>query len=312
MLWVKSHQANKIENFNRVFNDFIATARAIALEHKKVIGAPGVTPEPNKPATTKIQKEQPTTPKKPSIPNRTQTKFPPKPAPKVTTAFQGRAPINTIDRDGKYIVKTSDFPFAERQTCHRWRHLQQPQKIGQDGEIDVTATINLMSRQGMMIEPIRLRAKVNLIEIVVFEDREGSMVPFRPIIDELFATIEPNKFNQIYRYYCRNCPGDFVYLQPKGTEILGLEALPLSKSRTVAVVISDAGAMRGGYNPERLEMTQKFLDYIAPKVMKILWINPLPAERWQGTTAQAIEQQCLGKKGMFELSADGLQLAVRT
>lgn len=143
---------------------------------------------------------------------------------------------------------------------------------------------------------------------IALEDREGSMIPFRPIIESLFNTVEPKQFAEVNRYYFRNCPRDFVYLQPKGTEVLTLERLPLKRQHTVLVIISDAGAARGGYNPQRVEMTQALLNKLQLHVKALFWLNPIPSIRWTGTTAAEIYKLLEGR--MFELPQGGIQAAI--
>ena len=134
------------------------------------------------------------------------------------------------------------------------------------------------------------------------------MIPFRPIIDSLFNTVEPKQFAAVNRYYFRNCPRDFVYLQSKGTEVLALERLPLERQHTVLVIISDAGAARGGYNYQRVEMTQVLLNKLQPQVKALFWLNPIPSIRWAGTTAAEIYKLLEGR--MFELPQGGIQAAI--
>ena len=215
-----------------------------------------------------------------------------------------------MERSGKYILKPSDFPFKDRLTCHSWRKLNRPLQVGQQQEIDVVATINRAVQEGFLINPVWRKVRQNQMEIIFLEDREGSMVPFRPVIDKLFRTIEPENFQSVYRYYFRNCPGNFVYCQPKGTDVLYLEELPLRGIQTTVIIVSDAGAMRGGFNGQRVRETELVLNKIQPWVGSLVWLNPLPAERWQGTTAAVIGEQLLQGR-MFELSMAGIQRAVR-
>jgi formylglycine-generating enzyme required for sulfatase activity len=57
---------------------------------------------------------------------------------------------------------------------------------------------------------------------------------------------------------------------------------------TLVLIFSDAGAARGGLNPGRIELTDKFLLQIKPVVRQVVWLNPLPVSRWYGTTASQI------------------------
>ena len=75
---------------------------------------------------------------------------------------------------------------------------------------------------------------------------------------------------------------------------------------TVALIFSDGGALRGGFNKERIRATKQFLVQLQQKVNSIVWLNPLPLERWQGTTAGAIARIV----PMREVSPQGFQQAM--
>lgn len=227
---------------------------------------------------------------------------------RLTSAYQTTPPIDITESKQGYILKVSDFPFLERQTRHSWLRLRQPLRRGKTPEIDIPATVQKIGRDSICLEPEYKLQRLNQTQLIFLEDREGSMIPFRPIIDRLFNTVEPKQFAAVNRYYFRNCPRDFVYLQPKGTEVLSLERLPLERQRTVLVIISDAGAARGGYNPQRVEMTQALLNKLQTHVKNLFWLNPVPSARWKGTSASAIYKLLEGR--MFELPQGGIQAAI--
>ena len=55
------------------------------------------------------------------------------------------------------------------------------------------------------------------------------------------------------------------------------------------VIFSDAGAARGGWSRERIESTATFIFQLrALGVENIAWINPMPASRWQPSSAVEI------------------------
>jgi uncharacterized protein len=109
-------------------------------------------------------------------------------------------------------------------------------------------------------------------------------------------------------YYFHNCPIDYLYHDAKHQRAESLEAWfgQMSRSRSVVLIFSDAGAARGGANPERIEATQKFLAALRHQVRYIAWLNPMPEVRWDGTSAEAIAQVV----PMFEISRKGLDGAI--
>jgi hypothetical protein len=81
----------------------------------------------------------------------------------------------------------------------------------------------------------------------------------------------------------------------------------LHRNRTVALTLSDGGAARGGLNPERTLRTRQFFDRLEPCVRRLAWLNPLPPERWLGTSAEEISEFV----EMFPLDRDGVKAALR-
>ncbi len=308
LLWLKSVDSETEKQFETIFNQYLQ-------ENQKLISSataisPSVTEkkDPTDHSPNNHQKEKKLTPSyqpaknKSIIPQNTSYQI------RLTSAYQTDPPIDITQSKQGYILKVSDFPFLERQTRHSWLKLRQPLLRGQTPKIDIPATVQKIGRYGICLEPEYRAQRLNLTQLIFLEDREGSMIPFRPIIDHLFNTVEPKKFASVNRYYFRNCPRDFVYLQPKGTKVLFLEQLPLQHQHTVLVIISDAGAARGGYNPKRVEMTQALLKKLKPLVKTLFWLNPMPSIRWTGTTAEAICELIEGR--MFELPQGGIQAAI--
>lgn len=308
LLWLKSVDSEAEKKFETIFNQYLQ-------ENKKIIADTTTQLSPQtqtKDITDKIshnsQKGKILPPSyqparnKPIIPQKTVSQV------RLTSAYQTNSPIDITESKQGYILRVSDFPFLERQTRHSWLRLRQPLRRGKTPEIDIPATVQKIGRYGICLEPEYKPQRLNQTKLIFLEDIEGSMIPFRPILERLFDTVETKKFASVNRYYFRNCPRDFVYLQPKGTKVLPLEQLPLNPENTVLVIISDAGAARGGYNPKRVEMTQALLEKLQPCVKSLFWLNPMPSIRWTGTTAAAIYELLEGQ--MFELPQGGIQAAI--
>ncbi|MGK7873890.1 MAG: hypothetical protein AB4426_11430 [Xenococcaceae cyanobacterium] len=305
LLWLKSRGTQQEKQFETIFDSYIQQHTTSSSVNEEISASPHSGEER---ATTTIQEKQSSLP---AIPARTSRATNPSPPPEIRlpSAYQTTPPIDVTQSESGYTLTVNDFPFLERPTRQAWRQLRQPLRQGVTTEIDIPATIQIIGRYGICLDPVRQPRRINQIELVFFQDCDGSMIPFRPIVDALFNTLEPRKFAQVIRYYFRNCPGQFVYLKPKGTKIQPLEDLPLDSNHTVAMIISDAGAARGGYNPQRVGLTKRFLEQIQPRVKALVWLNPTPMERWLGTTAEEIAELVDGQ--MFELPQDSLQAAIR-
>ncbi len=110
--------------------------------------------------------------------------------------------------------------------------------------------------------------------------------------------------------YFLNCPGDYLYLHPQGSQVKSIDDLlpKLHSKWTVVLIVSDGGAARGGVSPSRIEFTEEFIKKFARCVRHIAWLNPISQERWKYTTAAEILQFVQ----MFELNSSGLKAAIRS
>ena len=161
----------------------------------------------------------------------------------------------------------------------------------------------------MFIEPVRVARRVNLARLLVLVDEGGSMVPFRGIADRLVETARRGgRFGQSGVYYFHNCLGDHLYTDSHRQRAVTFDEAITSwvSERTGVLIFSDAGAARGGRSLERFVQTAGSLTRLRRRIDRIAWINPMPKERWNDTTAADIASAV----AMFELSRSGFRDAV--
>ena len=135
------------------------------------------------------------------------------------------------------------------------------------------------------------------------------MVPFHSLSRRLVETAQRGgRLGKAGVYYFSNCPVEYIYrdLHHQEAEPMKDAFAQLRKDRTVVLIFSDAGAARGGFNSERIELTEAFLNQLKQHVRYIAWLNPVPRSRWLGTTSSEIANLI----PMFEVSRRGLQDAV--
>jgi uncharacterized protein with von Willebrand factor type A (vWA) domain len=72
------------------------------------------------------------------------------------------------------------------------------------------------------------------------------------------------------------------------------------------LIVSDAGAARGSRRLERIGATTKLLGRLKLRTRLLAWLNPMPQERWEGTSAHMIS--CLVR--MFQMDPDGCSAAL--
>lgn len=208
------------------------------------------------------------------------------------------------------FVRTDEyFPVTRRQMKQCWRYLRHPVREGPAVELDVEATVQEVGRHGMLLEPVFVPRRTNRAELLLLIDQGGSMVPFHSLSRRLAETaLRGGRLSRAGIYYFRNYPAEYLYHDAAYQEAEPVENVlaRLHYGRTGALIFSDAGAARGGFNQERLEMTRDFLHQLRQRVRYMAWLNPMPRSRWPDATAGKI----MSLIPMFDISRRGLDNAI--
>ncbi len=217
--------------------------------------------------------------------------------------------LKTITSE-QFFLSSDYLPLTKREMKQTWRYLRLPIREGPLVELDVTATIEKIIRDGFFLEPVLVPRRRNLVELVLLLDIDGSMVAFHPLGDRLKDTAtRGGKLGASRVYYFHNCPVDYVYGKPGYSEAVRVEDMlsGLSANRACMLIFSDAGAARGGYSEDRLQLTERFLRQCQQHLRYLVWVNPVPRERWARSTAGEIAKLI----PMLECDRLGLQNAVK-
>lgn len=209
----------------------------------------------------------------------------------------------------RFLLSGDYLPITGRQMKQSWRHMRRMVREGVATELDVEATINQIGRYGILLQPVLMPRRVNRTELLLLIDREGSMVPFHLLSQRLAQTAQRGgRLGESGVYYFHNCPVDYLYHDPHHIKAQTLQdaLAQLHPARTVVLIFSDAGAARGGLNPERIELTERFIQQLKQHVRYVAWLNPMPKKRWLSTTAAEIADVV----PMFEISRQGLDNAI--
>ncbi|WP_017306427.1 hypothetical protein [Spirulina subsalsa] len=211
-----------------------------------------------------------------------------------------------IGGDGRFSLGVRDFPVTQRQIQQRWRLLRRPLGEGVGQEVDIEATVQRICEQGFFLEPVFRPQRRNQVEVVLLVDVSNSMIPFEPLTELLQETLAGEGFQGIRVYYFRNCPpSDWLFLHPRRPDTQSMQEIysQFHPQRTVVFWVSDGGAARGGINRERVFLTIQFQEELRQRVRGVGWLNPVPEERWPGTTAGILGQML----PMFELTPSGIK-----
>lgn len=202
------------------------------------------------------------------------------------------------------------LPVTARQIKQSWRFLRRRVREGSLAELDVEGTVEKICQQGVLLESVMMPSYKNRAELVLLVDQGGSMVPFHHLSRQLIDKAQQGgNLAKIGVYYFYNYPEKYLYTDPNRLKYqLVTSILESIDSRTGVLIVSDAGAARGNLNEVREEYTVKFLKQLEQSVRYYAWLNPMPNDSWQHTTAGEIARFV----PMFEMSREGLNAAINT
>gem|GEM_PF-5339738 len=258
-----------------------------------------------------------------------QPSFPPIPEPKKET-LNNISPLNQGIEDAVQVAKaisqessrTADifqnpftktreyFPVTSRQMKQSWRYLRRFIREGASIELDVEATVNQVSRQGMFLQPIFRPRRVNRNQLLLLVDQDGSMIPFHSLSERLADTaIQGGRLGKSDIYYFHNCPSEYLYSDPyhQVSQPINQVLSQFHPDRVGVLIFSDAGASRGNFNKERVDLTAEFLYRLRQQIRYVAWLNPTPSDRWTGTAGEIAKLV-----PMYELTRQGLNQAIDT
>ena len=221
----------------------------------------------------------------------------------------GILPKNKFNINTKFTLAVTDFPMTERKIRRSFNYLRLPVRQGNLTEVDIDATVDKIGEDGFLITPVMIPRRINRAEVLLLVDVSNSMIPFFLVSQLLVSNLQGTKLGKAEVYYFRNCPGEYFFYHPQrpGGKLTSEVLAKLHQQRTVVLIISDAGAARGGVNYDRIKLTENFLDELYGCVRQVAWLNPVPENRWRGTSAQGISQVVK----MYDLDNSGLVAAVR-
>jgi uncharacterized protein len=190
----------------------------------------------------------------------------------------------------RYQVR--ELPISGDVVQRTWRSLRRSLPDDRLEEIDLNATIDCLSREGMFGDVVMQSGRRQQTEWVVLVDESAGMIPYAPIWKPLTTAVETGRLGPVEMYQFAGCPSDYVYewVRPMRSVAIASVMARLNRMRSVVVIVSEAGAAMHHYDEMWIEEMRGFLGRIAPCVREILWLNPVPQALWAGTSAAEIVQ----------------------
>jgi uncharacterized protein with von Willebrand factor type A (vWA) domain len=229
------------------------------------------------------------------------------------------------------------YPVSFRAVAQAWRRLRWPVREGPRTELDIVATIARRARAAVVSPPVLRPRRRNRARVLLLVDRRGSMAPFHAYVDEVCAVItQSGRIDQVATYYFHDVPLEgadsalldslddvFARLDSVLAEIPPLldgelyadrdlrQPMPArrvleSAANAAIVIVSDGGAARGRYDLTRLLDTLAFARGLMGLTRHVVWLNPLPRDRWARSSAAEIARHL----PMFPMDREGMHKAV--
>lgn len=152
--------------------------------------------------------------------------------------------------------------------------------------IDIAGTVEENARKGRF-ENWKLDEEDGFVTAwTLLIDRDGSMIAFHDFVDALTDAVGSGTLkNEGDIYYFKNVPDTTLYTNPSFTRSVAMKTLSSASPRNI-LVVSDAGAARSSMENRRIYNTRAMLYKL--RKHRIAWLNPMPRERWENTSAAEI------------------------
>jgi len=210
-----------------------------------------------------------------------------------------------------FHLRPTDFPIQLHDVQVTWRLLRQVEQVGLADELDMEATLARIEREGNFSDLVMRPMPIRLAELLLLVDDNSAMIPFFPALQPFIEAIASSRIKPARIYQFTSYPDEYLYHwhHPSQAEPLTQLLPKLHRNRTITLIFSDAGAATATYSQERIQGISKFLTVLSLCTRQIIWLNPQPPERWEQTSAWAINAMLNGKMVTYQPAS--LQRATR-
>ncbi|MEO0374650.1 MAG: VWA containing CoxE family protein [Cyanobacteria bacterium P01_A01_bin.17] len=220
-----------------------------------------------------------------------------------------QAPDLLFDDEDRSTLQ-SYYPISRRSMVYNWRYLRRPVADGPLDVLDINATVQQVTRQGFYIAPVYVRRERNAARLLLLLDQNGSMTPFHHFTRDLVETAKEESSlssENVGAFYFQNVPSGSVYRDAYLTESVDIDqVLETCDAGTSVLIVSDGGSARGYRTRGRVRGISRFLFQLKRYTSLIAWLNPMPKNRWEGSSAEIIANSI----PMFQMDNEGLSNAI--
>ena len=221
-------------------------------------------------------------------------------------ALKTSSPLTKFeDARNNFHLNPTDYPIKLQDVETTWRLLKQPVRVAWDYELDVEATLEKIERDGIFTDIVMGPVKSRKTELLLLIDDNSAMIPFFPALQPFIQAIAEARITPARIYRFTSYPSEYLYdwYHPALAQAL-TDILPkLHRNRTICLILSDAGAATNTYSQERIEGISKFLAALSPCIRQLIWLNPLPPQRWEQNSAITVDAILNGKMLTYEAAS---------
>lgn len=175
-----------------------------------------------------------------------------------------------------------------RQLAVLWRRWRRGQRSGPKIELDLAGTLRARSEQGFIGTPVMRARRRNAARLLVLADASTSMLPWQGFVALVAESLAQGRLGRATVRWFDNVPRQRLYLDAAMQESESREECLARHEGAAVLVISDAGSARGRLDRRRAALSSEFVAAVAALRARLVWINPMPAPRWAGSTAALI------------------------
>lgn len=198
------------------------------------------------------------------------------------------------------------------------RRLRKFAREGAAEELDLSGTISATARQGWL--DVRLvPERRNTVKVLIFFDVGGSMDPHIRVSEELFSAARA-EFKHLEYFYFHNCVYESVWRnnRRRGAERTGTWSVLHTYPPSYKVIFVGDALMSpfelthagGSVEHWNEEPGLTWLQRIATKWPKAVWLNPLQENDWSHSSSISLISRTLEGR-MFPLTPSGIGNAMR-
>lgn len=192
----------------------------------------------------------------------------------------------------KFLFLDNYMSLSKRKMQQIWCFLPIFHYTDDKSRIDINKTVQELLEKQSLSSILYSRKREANANVVLLTDHKGSMIAFEKQIGSIFSSLKATiESKSILRYYFYNTIQDYLYKNTSHTKYVEtVKVINKLNINSVIIIVSDAGTARGNNSGERFKSSIRSYIRFSKKSPKIIWLNPMPKERWKNTTAERISR----------------------